>query len=123
MAEYARRGFFEMAVLCGINLALTALSTFLVRKYGRINLLTKLLCLFIGLVTLFLVCTASAKMFLYIGSFGLTRMRVLTQIVMLFLALVDLVAMVWLFAPKLPYMKFVVVAALLDRKRSCRERV
>ena len=113
MAEYARRGFFEMAVLCGINLALTALSTFLVRKYGRINLLTKLLCLFIGLVTLFLVCTASAKMFLYIGSFGPTRMRVLTQIVTLFLALVDLVAMVWLFAPKLPYMKFVVVAALL----------
>ena len=113
MAEYARRGFFEMAVLCGINLGLTALSTFLVRKDGRINLLTKLLCLFVGLVTLFLVCTASAKMFLYIDSFGLTRMRVLTQIVMLFLALVDLVAMIWLFAPKLPYMKFVVVAALL----------
>ena len=113
MAQYARRGFFEMATLCGINLALTALSTFLVRRDGRINLLTKLLCLFVGLVTLFLVCTASAKMFLYIESFGLTRMRVLTQIVMLFLAVVNLVAMVWLFAPRLPYMKFVVVAALL----------
>lgn len=113
MAEYARRGFFEMATLCGINLGITALATFLVRKDGRINLLTKLLCLFVGLVTLFLVCTASAKMFLYIGSYGLTRLRVLTQIVMLFLALVDLVAMIWLFVPKLPYMKFVVVAALL----------
>ena len=113
MAEYARRGFFEMAMLCGINLAITALSTYLVRRDGKINILTKLLCLFIGLFTLFLVATASAKMFLYIGAYGLTRMRVLTQIVMLFLAVVDLAALLWLFIPKLPYMKVIVVAALL----------
>ena len=113
LSEYARRGFFEMALLCGFNLGVTALAVFLVRNEGRINLLTKLVCLFLGLVTLFLVCTASAKMFLYIDTLGLTRLRLLTQIVMLFFAVVDLVVMVWLFVPKLPYMKVVAVAALL----------
>ena len=113
LAQYARRGFFEMAFLCGLNLILMACGTFLVRKDGRVNLLTKLLCLFLGITTLFLVCAASAKMWLYINSFGLTRMRVLTQTVMLFLAFVDLVVIVWLFVPKLPYMKFFAVAALV----------
>lgn len=112
-AEYARRGFFEMAALCGINLAIIALATFLVRQKKSLPVLTKLLCLFIGLTTLFLVVSASAKMYLYIGTYGLTRLRVLTQIIMLFLAMVNLVVMVWLFVPKLPYMKFVVITALL----------
>lgn len=110
MAEYARRGFFEMAWLCAINLSLIAA---LLGVSKERPLSTRLLCLFIGAVTLFLVAAASAKMFLYIGSYGLTRLRVLTQIVMLFLALTTALVMVWLFLPKLPYMKVVMVAGLL----------
>lgn len=109
-AEYARRGFFEMAWLCAINLSLIA--ALLGASKGR-PLSTRLLCLFIGAVTLFMVAAASGKMFLYIGSYGLTRLRVLTQIVMLFLALTTALVMVWLFVPKLPYMKAVMVAGLL----------
>lgn len=113
MAEYARRGFFEMAILCGINLAVMVASLGLVRKQNRAPLATRLLCLFIGIVTLFLVATASAKMFMYIGSYGLTRLRVLTQIIMLFMALTTLFVTVWLFVPKLPYMKAVIIAAMI----------
>ena len=52
-------------------------------------------------------------MFLYIESYGLTRLRVLTQVVLLFLALVTGLVAVRLFVPKLPYMKTVVLAGLL----------
>lgn len=113
LAQYARRGFFEMAALCVMNLGVMILSLGLVHKENRAPLVTRLLCLFIGIVTLFLVATASAKMFLYIGSYGLTRLRVLTQIIMLFLALTAVFLMVWLFVPKLPYMKAILLAALI----------
>lgn len=113
LAEYARRGFFEMAALCVVNLAVIVLSLGLIHKEDRAPLATRLLCLFIGIVTLFLVATASAKMFLYIDSYGLTRLRVLTQIIMLFLALTTAVLMVWLFVPKLPYMKVILLTALI----------
>lgn len=113
LAQYARRGFFEMALLSGGNLTLMVLALGLVKKDTRAPRVTRLLSLFVGIVTLFLIATASAKMFLYIDSFGLTRLRLLTQIIMLFLALTTVVIGIWLFAPKLPYMQVILVAALV----------
>lgn len=112
-AEYARRGFFEMAWLCAIDLSVMALAVGLVEKQeGKAPLATRLLCLFIGLVTVFLVVTASAKMGLYISGYGLTRLRVLTEVIMVFLGIATAVVSLWLFAPKLPYMKVVLLLAL-----------
>lgn len=113
MAEYARRGFFEMAWLCVINLLLICGSIALVRKEPAAPLYARLCCLFIGTVTIFLVATASAKMFMYIGSYGLTRLRVLTEVIMLWLALTTVIVCLWLFVTKLPYMKIVVLAAMV----------
>lgn len=112
-AEYARRGFFEMALLCFINLTIISVSVGLVRKQPRIPLLTRILCLFIGIVTVFLTVTSGGKMLLYISSFGLTRLRVLTQIITVFFGLSTTVVCIWLFAPKLPYTKIVLFVALL----------
>lgn len=112
-AAYARRGFFEMAWLCAINLAVMALAVALTGKTGPAPLGTRLLCLFIGVFTLFLTASASAKMFLYIHAYGLTRLRVLTEVIMVWLGLSTLFVTVWLFVPKLPYMKAVMLSALL----------
>ena len=114
MAEYARRGFFEMGWLCAINLSVIALSVGLVRKAGKVPLVTRILCLFIGLVTLFFVVTASAKMAMYIGSYGLTRLRVLTEVIMVFLGIATLLVCIWLFVPKMPYMNAVDVRYLMS---------
>lgn len=112
-AEYARRGFFEMAWLCVIDLSVIALAVGLVsKKEGKAPLATRLLCLFIGLVTVFLVVTASAKMGLYISSYGLTRLRVLTEVIMVFLGIATALVCLWLFVPKLPYMKVILLVAL-----------
>jgi len=108
-AEYARRGFFEMAWLCAINLGIIALAVGLVVKNPTSPLLTRLICLFIGIVTLFLAVSASAKMFLYIDGFGLTRLRVLTQVIIFFIGLSTVLVCVWLFVPKLAYMKVILL--------------
>ena len=113
MAEYARRGFFEMAQLCAINLGIIWLACGLVRKNPKTPLLTRLLCLFIGIITIFFVATASAKMFMYIEGYGLTRLRVLTEVIMIYLGLVTALVCIWLFVPKMPYMKVAVILALV----------
>lgn len=111
-AQYARRGFFEMAWLCAINLAIMACSVSLASRQSPAGLTTRLLCLFLGLVTLFLVSASCAKMVLYIRSFGLTRARVLTMATILFLGAATVLVSVWLFLPKLQYMKAIVLIGL-----------
>ena len=113
MAQYARQGFFEMAWLCAINLATVAIAVGVVEKKEKTPVFTRLLCLFISLITLFFVVAASAKMGMYIGSFGLTRLRVLTEVIMVFLAITTILVAVWLFVPKMPYMKAVIIVGLV----------
>ena len=112
LAEYARRGFFEMAWLCAINLGIIALAVGLVSARGKPPLVTRLVCLFLGGVTLFLVATASGKMLLYIGTYGLTRLRVLTETFMIWLGCTTVLVCIWLFRPRLPYMKATLLLAL-----------
>ena len=81
-SEYARRGFFEMAWLCAINLGIIAFAMGLLDKDSPTPLSTKLACLFIGVVSLFFVASSVAKMALYIGVYGLTRLRMLTMVIM-----------------------------------------
>lgn len=112
-AQYARRGFFEMAWLCAINLTIIGTSRFLVSCRGPVPRSTKFACLFIGLVTLFFVSASCAKMVLYISVYGLTRLRVLTMAVILFLGIATVTVCLWLFLPKLAYMKALVLIALV----------
>ena len=102
-----------MAQLCAINLGVMWLACGLVRKNPKTPLLTRLLCLFIGIITIFFVATASAKMFLYIEGYGLTRLRVLTEVIMVYLGLVTALVCIWLFTPKMPYMKIAIILALV----------
>jgi hypothetical protein len=111
-AEYARRGFFEMTCLAGVNLALMTFGVGKVRHEGRTPGTTRMLCLFIGLVTEFLAFSSAAKMVMYIGTYGLTRLRVLTMVIMVFLGITTAIVCVWLYVPKLQYMKAVMILAL-----------
>ena len=112
-AEYARRGFFEMAWLCAINLTVMVLAVGFTKKQGKVCPSTRWLCLFVGLATLFFVVAACAKMLLYIDVYGLTRLRVLTQVILVFMGITTMLVCVWLFAPKFAYMKPILLVALI----------
>ncbi len=112
MAEYARRGFFEMSWLSAMNLGLICFAIWLIRE-EKLPRLTKITGAFLALITLFLIVTASAKMFLYISSYGLTWSRVTTEVFMLWLALTTILVAVRLFLPKFGYMKAVVLTAMV----------
>ena len=111
-AEYARRGFFEMTCLAGVNLCLMTFGVSKVRHQGRAPASTRVMCLFLGLVTEFLAASSAAKMVMYIGSYGLTRLRVLTMVIMVFLGITTALICIWLYLPKLQYMQAVMLLAL-----------
>ncbi|NLI93443.1 MAG: DUF4173 domain-containing protein [Peptococcaceae bacterium] len=82
-AEYARRGFFELCTVAGINLAVITAAHLIVKR-EKVRVLqaeTTALCLF----TLMLIITAVSKMVMYINTYGLTQLRVYTTWFMLVL--------------------------------------
>lgn len=113
-SDYARRGFFEMCGVCAINFTILALSAGLVKRNDKgVPASTRLLCLFVCAFSLVLVAASASKMGLYIGVYGLTRLRLLTSVFMLGLGIAVLALAVWLLSPKFPYMKVILGTALV----------
>ncbi len=111
-SEYARRGFGEMCAVSVINLMLIFAShLFVRRKEGVLPPLTRAFLLFISAFSILLIAAAIAKMFLYIGQYGLTFLRLGTSIFMLFLFFVFLAVMIRLFRVHFPYMRMIITAA------------
>lgn len=118
-ADYARRGFFEMSWIVAINLAIIGIVLTLEKRENTTPKFTRLLCLFFCVFSLLLIATAFSKMVLYMNTYGLTRKRVLTSLLMVWLAVCVVTVGAWLFQPKLPYMKVAVVALLLIANFAC----
>ena len=111
-AEYARRGFFELCGIAAINLTLLYLTLLLSRKTdGRLPVVLRALGAFIDVFTLFLICTAMAKMLLYIRQYGATVLRLGTSAFMLFMAVVFLALLVRFFVPKVRVLPVAAVTA------------
>lgn len=114
VAEYARRGFFEMTAVCVINLIVLLVSLLSARKKnGKDPASVRGLCLFLCIFSLVLIATAMSKMGLYIHSFGMTYLRILTSVFMIFLCVVFATMSLWIFVRKLPYMKVAVITAVI----------
>jgi len=91
-ADYARNGFFQLSVVAAINLAVVGFGDlFAVRRGGAYPSLLRWLSLALSVLTLLLIATAISKMALYIGAFGLTRLRLYTFSFMIALAVVFVV--------------------------------
>ncbi|MBQ2446570.1 MAG: DUF4173 domain-containing protein [Oscillospiraceae bacterium] len=115
VAEYARQGFFEMVAVCLINLLLILVTLMKARKNedGKEPVIIRIFALFLCVFSLVLIATAIAKMFLYIDSFGMTHLRLMTSVFMVFLCVIFVTVFLWVFLRKIPYMKVAVIAAAL----------
>ena len=91
-SEYARKGFFELVFLSVLNIALILLTTYLLRDkiYEDKNkwaLFTKLMLIYLCLITGILLVSSYFRMSLYDSAYGFTRLRVLVYIFLVFEAL------------------------------------
>lgn len=112
-AQYARRGFFEMTVICAINVVMIALVLLLCKKDEKGNrpLAVRLLSLFVCLFSLVIVATVIGKLVLYMGDYGLSQLRVYTTLFCICAAIVIICVAVRLFVRRFAY--FRVAAATL----------
>lgn len=109
-SEYARRGFFELAAVAAINLAISgAVYVFSPKKAGKPAPALKALLLTLGSVTLVILGSAFAKMAMYMDVFGLTQLRVWTSWFMILTAVVFILAIVKVLASKFSVVKAVCV--------------
>lgn len=88
-SEYARRGFFELVFLSLLNIALILLTTYLLRDkiYEDKNnwaLFTKLMLIYLCIITGILLVSSYFRMSLYDSAYGFTRLRVLVYIFLAF---------------------------------------
>lgn len=108
-SAYARRGFFEMSILCVINLGLVFAAVILTKtnEKGKLPLSLRITATFVSIFSMLLIATAFSKMYLYIQNYGLTRLRVITCVSMAVLFLIFAILLVRLFV-RFPYSKVLV---------------
>lgn len=114
-SQFARSGFFQMGVISFINFMLLGLSAIFVKRKenGKLHNSVKLLFVFICLFTIFYISTAFLKMMQYISLYGLTKLRILTSVFMLMLAIIFVIILLKLFISKLKYIKAVILVCTL----------
>ena len=114
VAEYARRGFFEMAAVAAVNaLVISAVLLLVKKKDASLPAGVKILGQFICLFTMVLIGTAMAKMGMYISMLGYTRLRILTSLFMIVLFLGFFFLSLRLWIRRFPYIRLLICAACL----------
>lgn len=84
-STYARQGFFELVAISLINIGVIGVTQLFAKGKGRI---IKGFYILLSILTLLLILTAMTKMALYINAHGLTPLRVIPSVFMVFMALV-----------------------------------
>jgi hypothetical protein len=91
-AEYARRGFFELCAVAGINLCVLLISHLTIKKeQGNEPKVLRAQTSVISLFTILLIATALSKMAMYIDTYGLTQLRVFTSWFMTLMLLIFII--------------------------------
>lgn len=102
-AEYARQGFFELCIVCCINLAVICVMGFGTRLSGASKpLALRIYTAYLCLCSLFLAGTAIAKMVMYIRVYGMTQLRIYTSWFMLLLCIGFAAILLRQFLPRIP---------------------
>lgn len=113
-ANYARRGFFETEAIAFINLIIMMLFMWLTVKneHGKLSKILKGFLTFISAFSVLFIITAISKMFMYIGEYGLTVLRMGTSVFMLATGIVILAFVIRVFNPNLKTMKYALIISM-----------
>lgn len=113
-SEYARKGFFELCTIAGINAALVlVLNGFVKRKGTFSEIVRKVLVVLLSLATLALIATALSKMVLYIERFDLTLLRLWPTFFLIFLAVAFLAVILSTFVRRVKVLPILMTLGLL----------
>jgi hypothetical protein len=113
-AEYARSGFFELAAICVVNLALILLAIKGADRQGAAGLALRVESLLLVAGSLVQWASAMFRMKMYIDIYGLTLLRFWVTAFMLLLLVLFLLMLVKEFMPAFPLFKTAAAALLIS---------
>ena len=112
VAQYARRGFFEMAAVAVINFGIISVTVLFSKRDGnKLSRMIKGFDLFLCGFTLLIVATSISKILLYIAEWGLTQKRIYVLVADLILVVVFVAVIIRFFKRNFPYMKVILAFA------------
>jgi hypothetical protein len=111
-AEYARRGFFELAAVSSINLVLVLLAVKTAGRSGRAGRLLRAEALLLLAGSLVQWASAIFRMKMYVDAYGLTQLRFLVTAFMILQLALFLLLLVKELRPGLPLFKLAACVAL-----------
>lgn len=101
-SSYAHEGFFQLVFVCLINIVLVLIC----RKYSTDNLVLKSLFCLISACTYVMIASAAYRMYLYIGAYKLTFLRLYVLWALAVMAVVMAGIIAYLFLPRMPFARF-----------------
>ena len=112
-AEYARKGFFELATVTFINFIIVLSCLKYIKKDDkRLSKIANLLLTVLVAFTLNMLFSANFKLTLYEAAFGYTFLRVSVHLFMLLLFILCLVVATGIWHRKIPIVKIIIVIAI-----------
>lgn len=111
-SEYARRGFFELCTVSGINFAFILVLLLLTKKSQGKSRLYQIYSTLLSLFSLALIIMSLRKMLLYIDIYGLTPLRLYTSWFMVLLLLLFIFSGIQSFSAKFVVLKWGAIATV-----------
>ncbi len=111
-AEYARSGFFELVRVTVINLIVLLSGAALADKKNPLRKAQQILSLTLAGFTGLLLFSAAWRMYMYVGAYGLTRLRALTVWGMALILLLLIAAVYKLLRPEFKYFPFFLASCM-----------
>lgn len=113
-ADYARRGFFELAAVAAINFFILILSMKLMKRDGRRTekSVRILLCVLV-LFTLNMLFSAHIRMSLYEESYGFTQLRMYVHIFMLIMLVLFIIALLKIWFERISLFKMSFISVMV----------
>lgn len=113
-ADYARKGFFELAAVTFINFIIVLSCLKYIKKDNkRLSKIANLLLTVLVVFTLNMLFSANFKLTLYEAAFGYTFLRVSVHLFMLLLFILCLVVAAGIWYRKIPIVKSIVVITII----------
>ena len=112
-AEYARKGFFELCTVAGINAFLIAILSCFTKTEGKTVSVIKVIIVLLSAATLVLIATAISKMALYIDAYDLTYDRLVATLILVFLAIAFIIVILSVLIKRMKALPFIIGVGLV----------
>jgi hypothetical protein len=113
-AEYARRGFFELAAVTFINFIIVlSCIKFIKRENSKLMAIVNVLFTILILFTMNMLFSANFKLTLYENTYGFTYLRVAVHLFMLLLFVLCIIVLAGIWIKKVPIVKSILLVSII----------